>query len=143
MKDPEVTRSPEADPPPPPGTSGDPLLKRLVDLAKVGWEAELILLSNGIVVTGRLISGVKYRAALAQSLREGTPSGLDELVAAAVEAEDPPAHEDEAPEPEPRFIHLADVRIGDDGEPVAPYMRIRLPAVSGFWIRARRGAPRP
>lgn len=126
-------------PPIPQGESGDPLLKRLVDLARIGWEAELVLVSNGAVISGKLISGSKYRAALAESIRSrGEPgasvSDFDAIVAAAVAAEDPPPVEQRPDLPEPRFIHLEDVHmLGSQGQ-IAPYMRLRLPAVSGFWI---------
>jgi hypothetical protein len=120
------------------GTSGDPLLKRLVDLAKVGWEANLVLFSNGSWISGRLISGVKFRAALAESITaagEGSrTANLDSLVASAVAAEDPPSPVDDELQPEPRFIHLADVRVLGNDSIVAPYLRLRLPAASGFWI---------
>lgn len=123
--------------------SGDPLLKRLVDLAKLGWEADLVLYSNGTFITGHLISGVKFRAALAESIRSGAgakPSSaeFDGVVAAAVAAEDPPPMMDaDGDMPEPRFVHLADVRTLGAKEPCAPFMRLRLPAVSGFWIQPR------
>ena len=55
--------------------SGDPLLKRLVVLARLGWEADLVLFSNGAVITGSLISGAKFRAALAEGIRS-RPSDL-------------------------------------------------------------------
>jgi hypothetical protein len=125
--------------------SGDPLLKRLVDLSRIGWEADLILYSNGSAITGHLISGAKFRAALAESIRTRVAAGeagsdLDSIVAAAVAAEEPPPSPELEPDfPEPRFIHLADVRLLDGDKPIAPFLRLRLPAVSGFWIRS---APR-
>jgi hypothetical protein len=129
---------PAEDPEPPvTGRSGDPLLKRLVDLAKVGWEADLVLFSNGSFIRGRLISGVKFRAALAQSIRAREGSDFDALVARIVAAEDPPVPNEEETGPEPRFIHLADVRLGAGSEVRAPYLRLRLPAVSGFWIASK------
>jgi len=124
--------------------SGDPLLKRLVDLARLGWEADLVLFSNGAVITGNLISGAKFRAALAESIRsrpveEGASGDFDRIVAAAVSAEDPPSSADQEPDlPEPRFIHLADVRLLGAEDQLAPFMRLRLPAVSGFWVRERK-----
>lgn len=126
------------------GTSGDPLLKRLVELSKVGWEADLVLFSNGTMVRGRLISGVKFRAALAESIVERRPSvssNLDAIVAQSVAAEDPPPEQDDN-HPEPRFIHLAEVEIGHSPPIRIPFLRLRLPAVSGFWIESTgRGAP--
>lgn len=123
--------------------SGDPLLKRLVDLSRIGWEADLVLLSNGTVITGRLISGAKFRAALAESIRTRESqqgSDFDSIVAAAVAAEEPPPEPEPEPDlPEPRFIHLADVRVLEGDKPIAPFLRLRLPAVSGFWIASRRG----
>ncbi len=126
----------------PRGESGDPLLKRLVDLARIGWEADLVLFSNGAVLTGRLISGARFRAALAESIRssggpEGETSDFNGIVATAVAAEDPPPVEQEPDLPEPRFIHLEDVRLLGSESQIAPYMRLRLPAVSGFWIVPR------
>lgn len=55
--------------------SGDPLLKRLVDLARLGWEADLVLFSNGAVITGNLISGAKFREALARASDRGPSKG--------------------------------------------------------------------
>lgn len=124
--------------------SGDPLLKRLVDLARLGWEADLVLFSNGAVITGNLISGAKFRAALAESIRsrpveEGASGDFDQIVAAAVSAEDPPSSSDQEPDlPEPRFIHLADVHLLGAERQLAPFMRLRLPAVSGFWVREQK-----
>lgn len=146
MGDPnDTTDEVESTEPTPKGESGDPLLKRLVDLSRVGWEADLVLYSNGSVITGHLISGAKFRAALAESIRTRVSAGepgsdLDSIVAAAVAAEEPPSSPEPEPDlPEPRFIHLADVRLLDGDKPVAPFFRLRLPAVSGFWIRS---APR-
>ncbi len=125
------------------GESGDPLLKRLVDLAKLGWEANLVLYSNGAFLSGQLISGAKFRVALAESIRARRPdlsapgSEFDEIVASAVAAEDPPTEEADLEVPEPRFIHLADVRVFGQAEVSAPFLRLRLPAVSGFWIEAK------
>lgn len=36
-----------------------------MELAKLGWEPQILILLNGLFLSGRLISGVKYRAALA------------------------------------------------------------------------------
>lgn len=120
------------------GISGDPLLKRLVDLAHLGWSRRIVLFSNGQVISGALISPAQFRAALAASIREGSEgqasTGMDELVASVVDAEDPPVPDATPAAPEPRFIHLADVRIGVSQEPLTPFMRLRLPAASGFWI---------
>jgi hypothetical protein len=141
----DTTNEVETEEPAPKVESGDPLLKRLVDLSRVGWEADLILYSNGSVITGRLISGAKFRAALAESIRTRAAAGepgsdFDSIVAAAVAAEEPPTSPEPEPDlPEPRFIHLADVRLLEGDKPVAPFLRLRLPAVSGFWIRS---APR-
>ena len=124
--------------------SGDPLLKRLVDLARLGWGADLVLLSNGVVITGNLISGAKFREALAESIRsrpveQGVSGDFDRIVAAAVAAEDPPSSSSEEPDlPEPRFIHLADVRLLGAKDQLAPFMRLRLPAISGFWVREQK-----
>lgn len=118
------------------GMSGDPLLKRLVDLAHLGWTAKLTFYSNGQVLSGVLISPAQFRSALAASIRTSDPGGFDSLVASVVDAEDPPVPDASLGFPEPRFIHLADVRIGTNEEPLAPFMRLRLPAVSGFWISA-------
>jgi hypothetical protein len=124
--------------------SGDPLLKRLVDLARLGWEAELVLLTNGAVITGSLISASKFRAALAESIRSrpaeaGASGDFDQIVAAAVSAEDPSSYADQEPDiPEPRFVHLADVRLLGGVGQLAPFMRLRLPAVSGFWVREQK-----
>jgi hypothetical protein len=38
------------------GTSGDPLLKRLVDLAQRGFTAEMTLYSNGQVIHGYVLA---------------------------------------------------------------------------------------
>ena len=126
--------------------SGDPLLKRLVDLAHLGWEADLVILSNGSWFQGRLISGSEYRAALAESIRgrrggSGLYDELDLIVAAAIDAEDPPAP-DIGP-PEPRFIHLAGVRALGGPRVITPFLRLRLPAVSGFWVIASPSRRRP
>ena len=127
-----------------PGTSGDPLLKRLVELAQLGWQARLIVLSNGQYIEGTLVSGKAFRTALASEIRIGsdTRAGalyetLDSMVAAAVDAEDPGPSDLGAPSdiPEPRFIHLARVVIGHPDEAIRlPFLRLRLPAVSGFWV---------
>src|SRR3990170_4263132 len=125
------------------GLSGDPLLKRLVDMAQLGWRARLILFSNGQFISGTLVSPKAFRAALAESIRsrpEDIPafSTLDSIVAAAIDAEDPGPTGLGSPYdvPEPRFIHLADVHMGLPGQPAAPFLRLRLPAVSGFWVTA-------
>ena len=120
----------------PTGQSGDPLLKRLVDLASLGWAARLAVISNGVLVRGTLVSAGVFREALAAAItrRGGDPTYamLDDLVAAAVEADDPEPLWAQEGVPEPRFIHLADVQIGPDGH--LPFLRLRLPAVSGFWL---------
>jgi hypothetical protein len=124
--------------------SGDPLLKRLVDLSQLGFTANLTLFSNGELLSGRLISPRAYFEALASSIeqrgeRKGPFGALDDIVAGAIEAESPTEgveDEEELSEgtPEPRYIHLANVCIGVDRRPVAPFLRLRLPAVSGFWV---------
>ena len=121
------------------GTSGDPLLKRLVDLADLGFSPRLTLLSNGTIISGTLVSPSTYRTALAESIRgsDGLADAfgtLDSIVAAAIDIEDPVVTEAAPWEPEPRFIHLSDVRLGGDPTQVAPFLRIRLPAVSAFWL---------
>jgi hypothetical protein len=130
--------------PSPGGTSGDPLLKRLVDLAHLGFSADLTLYSNGQVLHGKLISSRTYRAQLATSLRTegGAFALLDGLIATAVEEDEPgPSGLGSAIGlvPEPRFIHLADVTIGVQREALAPFLRLRLPAVSGFWLSSLGG----
>jgi hypothetical protein len=121
----------------PTGLSGDPLLKRLVELAALGWRARLVILSNGIVVTGTLISPAAFREALAASIthRVEDPAYemLDEVVATAITAQDPePLGAGLAEGPEPRFVHLSDVKVGSDVD--LPFLRLRLPAISGFWL---------
>lgn len=115
--------------------SGDPLLKQLVDLGNLGWQPELLLYSNGELIRGRLISAALFKAALAESIRRtgGNQLPVDSVVATAITQYGPSLDEEGHEVPEPRFIHLADVRIGES-EPVAPFMRLRLPAISGFWI---------
>ena len=88
-----VQDSDETDRLPQPAMSGDPLLKRLVDLAHIGFSARLVLISNGQLLSGRLISPDVWRAALAESIRDRERSmaafaTLDEMVAAAIEAQD-------------------------------------------------------
>ncbi len=120
--------------------SGDPMLKRLVDLAHLGWRAELVILTNGVFLSGTLISPQTFRNALAQSINARTDdaylAGLDSVVARVVAAEEPPP--DPRPPaldvPEPRYIHLRDVRVGFGSQVIAPYLRLRLPAASGFWL---------
>lgn len=120
--------------------SGDPMLKRLVDLAHLGWRADLLILTNGVFLSGTLISPQTFRNALAESIQARADdthlAGLDSIVARAVAAEEPPP--DPRPlaldAPEPRFIHLRDVRVGFGSQVTAPYLRLRLPAVSGFWL---------
>jgi hypothetical protein len=126
------------------GTSGDPLLKRLVDLAQLGWQARLILLSNGQYIEGTLVSPKAFRTAMASEIRDGMAGGpsdplyetLDAMIAAAIDAEDPGPSDLGAPSdiPEPRFIHLAEVLIGRNNPTTLPFVRLRLPAVSGFWV---------
>jgi hypothetical protein len=127
----------------PTGLSGDPLLKRLIDLANLGWRTELAMLSNGAVIRGTLISPSEFRAVLADSIQSGDADDpayqvLREMVAHAVLAEDPDPVPLGRPSdvPEPRFIHLADVTINDKDQ--LPFIRLRLPAVSGFWLANRR-----
>lgn len=127
--------------------SGDPLLKRLVSLAHLGWTAKLVLFSNGSLLSGTLISGSSYRAALSESVRRGNPDSpqfevLNGMVANAITEEDadPSPMGLPAASPEPRFIHLASVSfVGVETEPV-PFLRLRLPAVSGFWITSLEDA---
>ena len=130
--------------------SGDPLLKRLVDLAQLGFHARLTLFSNGQVIQGSLIPAQLYCSNLAGSIRSrekeaGLFGSLDEIVARAIEAEMPLDMDDDAEDtggdepPEPRYIHLADVTIGAQREPMAPFLRLRLPAVSGFWLEPQEG----
>ena len=91
-------------------------------------------------VTGTLIAPGTYRSALAASVSKGGAKDqpwlevLDKMVAAAILEEDPDPSPIGTPtnQPEPRFIHLADV-VFDRG-PTVPFMRLRLPAVSGFWL---------
>jgi hypothetical protein len=124
------------------GTSGDPLLKRLVDLAQLGFQPDLVILTNGEVIRGVLVSARTYRTALANSIRaaeaDDAYAALEELVATAIEKEDPGPSGMGAPSdvPEPRYIHLANVRLGRDAQPFAPFLRLRLPAVSGFWLES-------
>ena len=128
----------------PSGMSGDPLLKRLVDLAQLGWQARLIVLSNGQYIEGTLVSSKAFRTALASEIRVGATTGsgaqlyetLDGMIAAAIDAEDPGPSELGAPSdiPEPRFIHLTDVLVGRSDATPLPFLRLRLPAVSGFWV---------
>lgn len=131
----EDTRSSDRQP-----ESGDPLLKQLVDLGNLGWQPELLLFSNGELIRGRLISAALFKAALAESIRRtgGEQLPVDSVVATAIAQYEPSLDEEGHEVPEPRFIHLADVRIGDS-EPFAPFMRLRLPAVSGFWITGPGG----
>lgn len=120
----------------PTGQSGDPLLKRLVDLSSLGWTARMAVISNGVLIRGTLVSVGVFREALAAAItrRGGDPSYamLDDLVAAAVEADDPDPLWMQEGVPEPRYIHLADVQIGPNER--LPFLRLRLPAVSGFWL---------
>jgi hypothetical protein len=125
----------------PTGLSGDPLLKRLVDLAGLGWSTELALVSNGAVISGTLISQAEFLAALSGEIlhREGQPEYevLDQLVADAISTADPePFGVPDDQQPEPRFIHLADVTVAGTA---VPYLRLRLPAVSGFWLTSTKG----
>ena len=121
-----------------PGLSGDPMLKRLVSLSTLGWRARFIVLSNGVAISGTLISPSDYRAALSASVRQGASADkrfeeLDLIVAESILADDA----DEVPlgvpadVPEPRYLHLAEVEIGSIE---VPFLRLRLPAVSGFWL---------
>lgn len=124
---------------PEPGLSGDPLLKRLVDLAQLGFSPRLTIVSNGMVINGTLVSATVYRSALASSLRQGAGlfATLDGLIAAAIDADEPGTSglgSTLNQGPEPRFIHLADVTGGLEDAPLAPFLRLRLPAVSGFWL---------
>jgi hypothetical protein len=126
------------------GESGDPLLKRLVDLAQLGWQPELVIFSNGAWLRGRLVSPKTFRAALAESIRVGGDAdssfaALDVMVASAIEREDPGPSGLGAPSdlPEPRFIHMAAVREATNGREIAPFIRLRLPAVSAFWLVGR------
>lgn len=126
------------------GLSGDPLLKRLVDLAQIGFSAEMTLYSNGQVIHGTLISSQTYRQALAETLRstEGMFASLDQLIAEAVEEDEPGESglgSTSGLVPEPRFIHLAKATIGTDRRELAPFLRLRLPAVSGFWLSSLGG----
>lgn len=124
------------------GVSGDPLLKRLVDLAHLGWSARLLLLSNGQLLTGTLISPATFRAALAASIRGSSghsASPFDDHVASVVDAEDPPVPDPAGEIPEPRFIHLADVVFLPPTDLQLPFLRMRLPAVSAFWVEGIDG----
>jgi hypothetical protein len=130
----------------PTGLSGDPLLKRLVELANLGWRAKLIILTNGVVIEGLLISPADFRTVLADSIRNGGDEDraylhLREMVADAITADDPDPMPLGRPTdvPEPRFIHLADVTIGSGVR--LPFLRLRLPAVSGFWVVAEKPSP--
>jgi hypothetical protein len=141
MEDPDVVQVFPQVSPVTTGLSGDPLLKRLVSLAHLGWAPRLVLLSNGTLVSGTLISPTSFREALAESVRRG-PSGegqfevLNAMLAKAVTEEDPDPYPLGPPTdvPEPRFIHLAEVTVVGGGR--VPFMRLRLPAVSGFWLSA-------
>lgn len=122
------------------GTSGDPMLKRLVDLAHLGWSAELTLFSNGAILVGRLISPAQFRAALGESIRGRSTDerasllGLDAVVVGIIEAEEPPMS-DVSTVAEPRYLHLANVTLRGQGrQEMVPFMRLRLPAVSGWWV---------
>jgi hypothetical protein len=122
------------------GLSGDPLLKRLVALADLGWRARLVVVSNGTLLVGTLVSPDAFRAALADKVRRRSPDErwyevLDEMVASAITHDDPDPTPLGSPGdvPEPRFVHLADVALD---RARLPYLRLRLPAVSGFWLES-------
>lgn len=125
------------------GNSVDWFLQDLVATVNSGlFEVGVTLFVEGLIVSGRLVSGKRYFAAIGQQFYDGCPGNEEtkQMMRDAFEGKgEIYDRKDDADVPPPQFIHLIDALcFGHSGAPIpndGPVVwRGRINAVSGFYI---------